>query len=88
VSIVTVLTLIQIACYQLCAVPGILRIVRRKSSADLSVWREALIISGACFQLVATYLAGAPWQLFMSPITSICSVGTMLGVIVYYRRPR
>lgn len=83
---VTLLTLVQIACYQCCAIPSVVRIVRRKSSGDLSVWREALIITGATFQLGATHLAGAPWQLFMSPITSMASVSLMLGVILYYRK--
>ncbi len=85
-SLVTLLTTIQILCYQACAWPGIARIIKRKSSSDLSIWREVLILTGASFQIAATYHAHAPWQLFMSPVSSMMSVGTMLGIILYYRK--
>lgn len=84
---VTLLTIVQVLCYQGAALPGIYRIIKRKSSEDCSSWREFLVITGACFQLAAMYLADTAWQIYMSPLTSILSVSLMLGVIIHYRRP-
>lgn len=78
-------TLCQIICFQLCAVPGMVRIYRRKSSQDLSIWREILILVGVSFQIGAYLAAGVPWTIFAGPITSAVSVGAMLGIILYYR---
>jgi hypothetical protein len=85
-SLISLFTLIQVACFQGCAIPGIVRMARRKSSHDLSMWREILILVGASFQLGAMFLAGVKWQIYASPITSIVSIGTFLCVILYYRR--
>jgi hypothetical protein len=85
-TLAAILTAVQIFCYQACAVPGIMRIVKRKSSEDLSIWREILILIGASFQMGAMYLTNTNPLIFASPITSMLSVGMMLGVILYYRR--
>lgn len=83
---ISALVLFQIACYQVCAVPSIARIVRRGSSADLSVWREVLIICGACAQLSVMFATGAAWQVKISPILSMANIGVLLAVILWYRR--
>lgn len=82
---IIIFTLLQILCYQLCAVPGIYRIIKRRSSEDLSIWREILILSGASFQLMVFLLANAPPILYASPVTSIISVSIMLAVILGHR---
>jgi len=83
---ITAIVVFQIACYQVCAVPSIARIVRRRSSADLSIWREVLIICGACAQLSVMFLTGAAWQVKISPILSLANICVLLGVILWYRR--
>jgi hypothetical protein len=85
---ITALVLFQIACFQACAVPAIVRIYRRRSSADLSVWREALIICGASAQLGVMFATGAAWQVVLSPILSIANIGALLVVILWFRRAR
>jgi len=86
VSWILLCTIIQIACYQLCALPSIVRIVKRKSSGDLSIWREVLILCGAGFQMTAMALAHVKPIIFASPITSVVSVTTVLIIILKYRR--
>jgi predicted membrane protein len=83
--VINALVLFQICCFQACAVPSIARIVRRGSSADLSVWREILIICGACAQLAVMVATRAAWQVKISPVLSLVNIGILLGVIVYFR---
>lgn len=84
-TLVLILTICQITCYQLCVVPGMIRIIKRRSSEDLSIWREILILSGATFQLMVFYMANAAPVLYASPVTSTASVTLMLLTILWYR---
>lgn len=81
----TALTIFYLACFQACTWPGIIRVVRRGSSWDLSVWREVFLLLGVSAQLVVFLWSGAPWQVWISPILSGASVVTMLVVILKYR---
>lgn len=79
------LTIAYIACFQGCAIPSWLRIMRRKSSADLSVWREWLLIVGASLQFAVMTLTHASWLVRVSPLASISSIGLLLIVIYRHR---
>lgn len=79
------LTCVYLACFCGAAVPGILRIVRRQSSADCSLWREWLVFCGVLVQLVVFAAEQASWPVLISPIVSACSVGTLLGVTYRFR---
>lgn len=81
----TALLVVQIACFQLCAIPAVLRIVQRGSSADLSIWREVLLIGGASAQLGVMVLTGAAWQVWLSPVATLINVVILLAVIWRYR---
>ena len=81
----TTLTFLYIACFQLCALPSVLRLRKRKTSADLSVWREWLLIVGVSAQFVVMVAAGVPWQVWISPVLSFTSVSVLLGHIYWYR---
>lgn len=81
----TILAAVYLSAFQLCALPGIVRIVRRKSSADLSIWRELLLLFGCSVQLVVMLRTGAAWQVVVSPIATILSVSVLLYVIRKYR---
>jgi hypothetical protein len=82
---VTLLALVYLTCFQLCAVPSIVRIRRRGQSADLSVWREWLLIVGVCVQLVVMRAADVPWQVWISPALSLGSLSVLLAHIYWYR---
>lgn len=84
--LLTGLMVVQIACFQLCAVPTVLRMIRRQSSADLSIWREVLITMGACCQWLLMWLTGADWRVMMSPLASLVSVLLVGALILRYRR--
>lgn len=81
----TALTLLYIACFQLCALPSIVRIVRRGSSADLSIWREVTILVGVSAQFAVMRLNGVPLEVWISPVLSGLNVLTLLLVIWRYR---
>lgn len=80
-----VLTIVYLMCFQLCAWPAVVRICRRRSSADLSVWREWLILIGAGVQLVVMVRTHAAWVVLVSPVASMSSVIVLLLVIWRYR---
>ena len=82
---ITLLTVIYLTCFVGCAVPSIVRVVRRRSSEDLSIWREVLLLSGVTVQLSVFVLVGSPWQVWISPVLSAVSVGTLLAVTYRYR---
>jgi hypothetical protein len=82
----TLLMVGMIICFQAAAFPAIVRVFRRDSAADLSVWREVLVILGAALQLGIVALTDAAWQLWVSPIASIVSCGFLMGTILWYRR--
>lgn len=85
-SLLLVCTILQITCFQLCGLPSIVRMVRRKSSGDLSIWREVLLLCGIVCQLTAMALAKVHWLIVLSPIASFLSIATVLGLILWYRR--
>lgn len=83
--ILRLLTVFYLACFCACAVPGIVRIVRRRSSRDCSVWREWLLLAGIAAQFAVMVLTGASVYVWISPLASACSIGTLLLVIYHYR---
>jgi hypothetical protein len=85
---VTILALFYLTCFAACAVPSIVRIRRRGTSSDLSVWREWLVLLGVSVQLVVMMRAGVPWQVWISPVMSFTSVSVLLGHIYWFRGER
>lgn len=81
----TLLALAYLACFQACAIPSIVRLRRRKTSADLSVWREWLLLVGVSLQFALMRQTGSPWQVWISPVLSFISVSALLGHIYWYR---
>lgn len=79
------LTLLYVLCFQLCALPSVVRIVRRGSSDDLSIWREVTILVGVAAQFTVMQMAGVPWQVWISPVLSGLNVLALLVVIRRYR---
>jgi hypothetical protein len=79
------LTATYLICFQGCAWPAIVRVCRRKSSVDLSYWREILLLVGVSCQLAVMLLTGAVWLVWLSPIASAVSVAALLAVIWRYR---
>ena len=79
------LTLLYLACFAACGWPSVVRVIRRGSSADLSVWREWLLLCGVCAQFAVMRLDGATWHVWLSPINSFLSVGILLVAIYRYR---
>ena len=79
------LTLFYLACFAVCAAPAIVRIRRRKTSADLSIWREISLLAGVSGQFAVMVLTGAVWQVYVSPLVTAASVGILLAHIWRYR---
>lgn len=83
----TALTLLYLLLFQACAVPQIVRLVRRRSSGDMSVWREWLLLLGIGVQLAVFVLAGVrDWRVLVSPIASGSSIAVLLLLVYRYRR--
>lgn len=80
------LTLFYLGCFAACGWPSVIRMMRRRSSADLSIWREILLLAGVCAQFAVMVLTGANWRVWLSPINTCVSVATALGAILWYRR--
>lgn len=85
---VTIAAVVYLACFQACAWPGILRIRRRRSSSDLSVWREWILLAGVAVQLGVMLHDGASWRIWLSPVMSLTSVSILLWHIYRYRQVR
>lgn len=81
----TALVVVYVACFQLCALPSIVRIIRRGSSADLSIWREVTILVGVSAQFAVMRLSGVPVEVWISPVLSGINVLALLLVIWRYR---
>lgn len=81
----TLLAVLYLTCFQCCALPAVLRIRRRQSSQDLSVWREWLLLVGVAVQLSVMLQSQAPWQVWLSPVLSFLSLSILLGHIYWYR---
>lgn len=82
---IAVLTVCYIACFTASAIPGILRVIRRRSSADLSLWHLGLVFVGVCLQLAVFLHEGATGYVVASPIASGVSVGTLIAVTLRFR---
>lgn len=82
---IAALTVCYLACFSLAAVPGIRRIIRRKSSGDCSLWREWLVLAGVVTQLAVFTLEHATWPVLVSPIASGISLSTLIAVTLRYR---
>lgn len=79
------LTLLYMACFMACGWPAIARIVRRGSSADLSYWREILLLVGVTAQFAVMMIERVGWHVFISPINTFLSVTCTLVAIWWYR---
>jgi hypothetical protein len=82
---VNLLTLAYLILFQACAWPSIVRIVRRRHSADLSAWREILLLVGVSCQFAVMWQTGAAWQVILSPVASGTSIAVLLALIWRYR---
>ncbi len=85
---ITLLTILYLCCFAGCAIPATVRVIRRKSSEDLSMWREWLLIAGVSLQFAVMLLTGSAWQVWVSPLLSGASIGVLLVAIYRYRKPR
>jgi uncharacterized protein with PQ loop repeat len=84
---ITLLTLAYLALFVGCAAPQMARLVRRQSSADMSVWREWALLTGICLQFSVFVLAGVrDWRVLVSPIASFTSIAVLLALVYRYRR--
>lgn len=79
------LAALYVACFQAAAVPAIVRIYRRKSSADCSVWREWLVLSGIAIQIAVFVHEQATWPVLISPIASGVSLSSLLFIVYRFR---
>lgn len=83
----TALTVAYLILFQICAWPQIRRLVKRKSSQDMSVWREVLLLLGISIQFSVFLLAGVrDWRVLVSPIASGSSIAILLLLVYRYRR--
>lgn len=82
---IALLTVLYVGLFQAAAWPAIVRVVRRGSSQDLSVWREWLVLSGVGIQFAVMWMTGASWAVLVSPIASSLSLGVLLVVIYVHR---
>lgn len=82
---IAILTVAYLACFQIAAIPAVIRIIKRRSSADCSLWREGLVFVGVCIQLAVFLMADASPYVLASPITSGVSIGTLIAVTLRFR---
>ena len=82
---IAALTVAYLACFTVSAVPGIARVIRRRSSADVSLWHLGLVFTGIVLQLVVFTSEQATWPVLASPITSGVSIGTLIAVTLRFR---
>lgn len=80
-----ILTLGYVLCFQCCAWPALIRMYRRRSSADLSVWREVLLLIGVGCQFAVMWRTDAAWQVLISPVVSAMNLGVVLYGIRHFR---
>lgn len=86
VSLVSVLATLHVLCVATCGLPAIYRVWQRKSSTDLSLGREILLIAGIAAQISVMVLTDADWRVFLGPVFSLLSIGTLAGVVLWYRQ--
>ena len=83
---ITAATVLYLLCFQCAALPAIVRMVRRRSSADLSYGRELLVLLGVSLQLYVFLSTTRDWHVFISPMASGTSVSVLMLLIWRYRR--
>ena len=64
---ISLLTIVYLACFQGCAIPSMVRVVRRGSSQDLSIWREVLVLVGVTAQFGVMQLG---WPILSDPVVA------------------
>lgn len=82
---IALLTVLYIGCFQIAVVPAVARVYRLKSSRDLSVWREWIVLMGVVIQFTVMYLTDASWFVLASPIASALSLLAVLHAIYRHR---
>lgn len=82
---IALLTVAYLACFTLSAAPGIVRVIRRRSSSDLSLWHLGLVFAGICLQTIVFVSENASPYVLASPITSGISIGTLIAVSLRFR---
>ena len=82
---IAALTFAYLACFTLSAAPGIVRVIRRRSASDLSLWHLGLVFCGVCIQLAVFVMEDASPYVLASPITSGLSIGTLIAVAIRFR---
>jgi predicted membrane protein len=84
--VIAAATVLYLVCFQCAAAPAIFRILKRRTSSDLSTWREWLLLCGVCVQFGVMWASGVrSWAVLASPIVSACSLLTLL-IVVYRHR--
>lgn len=84
-EVIAALTVAYLSCFVVAAAPAIARIVRRRSSADCSLWREWFVLAGVAIQLAVFVAERASWPVLISPIASGVSIGTLIAVTLRFR---
>ena len=82
---IAALAVVQVCLFQVAAIPAVLKIYKRQSSADCSTWREWLVLCGVVIQLGIMIHEQASWPVLASPIASAASLLVLLSVIYRYR---
>lgn len=82
---IPILTALYLACFQLAAVPAVVRVWRLKSSRDLSVWREWIVLTGVVLQAIVMVQTGASVYVLVSPLFSALSLTVVLATIYRHR---
>ena len=85
-SLDTLLAIFYLACFQAAAIPGVLKIYQKRSSATSSIGRELLIIAGAAAQLTVMIHQGSHWQVALSPVMTLIGVSVLAYMILRYRK--
>lgn len=79
------LALLYVALFQCAAIPQIIRIIKRRSSGDCSLWREGFVLAGVLVQLAVFLKANVGPEVLISPIASGVSIGTLICVTLRFR---
>ncbi len=82
---IAALAVVQVCLFQMAAWPAAARIIRRKSSADCSLWREWLVLVGVVLQLIVMWHDGSGILVLASPISSLVSLSVLISVTYWYR---
>jgi hypothetical protein len=86
VTLFDALAIGYLACFQLCAWPAIVKLRRRKTSADLATGREWLLLAGVAMQFTVMLHDGVTWRVWVGPVMSATSISILLWHVYRYRR--